>query len=71
MTKTTAPKLTHAANCPTEAPRVDVTNHPDAGLSTHHCVDCGAHATFRTADGTIVPTPRVTGAHAVSQDGAA
>ena len=35
--------LTHCPGCPQDPARVDVTHHPEAELTTLHCLDCGAH----------------------------
>ncbi|RYB90835.1 hypothetical protein EUA06_11200 [Nocardioides glacieisoli] len=54
--------LTHAAGCPQDPARLDVTDHPAAGITTTHCLDCGAHhppaGTARPTTGALAPTGR-------------
>lgn len=58
MTVTTD-NLTHAEHC--NAERVETTDYPDHGITTSHCLDCGAHAA-QDRDGKTIVTPVVTGA---------
>lgn len=60
--------LTHADGCP--AHRIDVTEHPDQGVTATHCVDCSAHEVRNTA-GVIIPPPDTTGPYAGQEQGAA
>jgi len=53
--------LTHSPTCSKER-QADITKH-DNGLTTQHCVECGAHVAL-TADGMALPKPTSTGAMA-------
>lgn len=50
--------LTHAEHCTGE--RVEITDYPDHGITTTHCVDCGAHEA-QDRSGKTLTTPAVTG----------
>lgn len=54
-TKTDA--LTHREACPA---RVEMTDYPEHGITTTHCVDCGAHGA-KDRKGKTLATPAVTG----------
>lgn len=56
---TTSDNLQHADWC--DAARIETTDYPDHGITTTHCVDCGAHEA-RDRDGKTLATPGVTGA---------
>ena len=57
MTSTTD-NLHHAEWC--KAKRIETTEYPDRGITTHHCLDCAAHEA-RDDQGKALPTPAVTG----------
>lgn len=59
MTSTTkTDNLPHADWC--KAGRVETTEYPDRGITTSHCVDCGAHEAKDTK-GKALTLPAVTG----------
>lgn len=51
--------LTHAPNCSSER-QLDVVSYAEQGITTTHCVDCGAHEA-RTNDGQIITAPATGG----------
>lgn len=55
-TARTETPLRHAAWC-SKARDLDVTEHPDAGITTTHCVECGAHQAHASATGEVLPAP--------------
>jgi hypothetical protein len=59
MSKTTTPTLQHAEWCKTE--RIETADYADRGITTTHCLDCGAHEA-KDRHGKTLQTPAVTGA---------
>lgn len=68
MSKTTTATLPHADWCAGE--RVETTDRPDFGITTTHCVDCGAHEA-KDRQGKSLTIPAVTGGLAERRRGAA
>lgn len=58
-TTTAAEHLAHADWC--RAERIERTDHPDRGITTTRCCDCGAHVGIDAA-GRPFTAPAVTGA---------
>lgn len=57
--QTPAEILPHADWC--TAGRIETTAYPEHRMTTHHCVDCGAHQAS-DANGKALAIPAVTGA---------
>lgn len=66
MSKTDS--LPHADWC--KAGRIETTDHPEQGITTRHCVDCGAHEAV-DRDGQALDAPTVTGGLVAGRRGAA
>ncbi|MER6973568.1 hypothetical protein ABT304_21065 [Nocardioides sp. NPDC000445] len=61
-TTTKEPTLTHVKGCRRDPGRLEVTDYPDQGLRTLHCVDCAAHSAIVIDTGEELPEPTAVGA---------